>query len=290
VTGDEAQALVASDPERVEALYQSRLPEFQTPEQVRARHILFRGEGAVERAREARARLGSGEDFASLARELSDDLATREEGGDLGSFPRGRMLPALEEAAFALAEGEVSEPVQTERGVHLIRAEERSGGSVRSFEEVRFELARELIARDRAREAARRAAETLLERVRAGEGFDREAAALGLAVEATPQLAWNDPLPSELARYPGLRGALFALGGEARLLERVLASEDAFDVVWLEERREPSEEEVSDAALRLREQLEREARGRVLGRWYQRRRAELQRSGDIQVYPLYSTG
>jgi peptidyl-prolyl cis-trans isomerase D len=290
VTDDEAHALVVSDRERVEVLYQSRLPEFQTPEQVRARHILFQGEDAEERARGARARLDAGEEFAELARELSADLATREEGGDLGSFPRGRVLPELEEAAFALAAGEVSEPVATERGVHLVLVEEHRGGAERSFEEMQLELARELIAEDRAREAARAAAGDLLERVRAGEGFDDAARALGLAVEGTPRIAWNDPLPPQLARHPGLHGAVFALGEERRVLERILPSEGGFDVVWVEERLEPSQEEVSEEALRLQERLEQDARGRVLGRWYERRIGELQRSGGLELYPLYSTG
>jgi peptidyl-prolyl cis-trans isomerase D len=291
VTGDEARALADAEPERIEELYRLRLPEFRTPGQVRARHILFRGDGASERARAALTRLRAGESFEALARELSDDVATREEGGDLGFFPRGRgLLPELEETAFALGEGELSEPVETERGVHLVRVEERRGASERGFDEVRFELARELVHQDRAREAAREAARTFLERVREGAAYDETARALGLSVDATPLLGWSDPIPPELAGHPGLRGAVFRLTLEARFLDRVLTSGELFDVVWLAEREEAGQEEISDRALRLQEQMEREARGRVLGLWFQRRTRELQRSGGLELYPLYPSG
>jgi peptidyl-prolyl cis-trans isomerase D len=290
VSGDEARALADAEPERVAELYRERAQGYRVAEQVRARHILFQGDDAGERATAALARLRAGEDFEALARELSDDAATREEGGDLGFFPRGRMLPGLEAVAFELAEGELSEPVETDRGVHLVRVEEHREASERSLEEVRFELARELVASDRARRAAAEAAETFLERLQEGAAYDEEARLLGLEVDVTPLIGWSDPLPPELAGHPGLRGPAFGLRREARVLDRVLASGDGFDVVWLVDREEPSPEEISTQALQLQEQLEREARGRLLGLWYRRRSEELQRSGELEVYSLYPTG
>jgi parvulin-like peptidyl-prolyl isomerase len=290
VTGDEARALADAEPDRVAELYRERAQEYRIPEQVRARHMLFQGDDAGERAAAALARLRAGEDFEALALELSEDAATREEGGDLGFFPRGRMLPGLEAVAFELGEGELSEPVETDRGVHLVRVEERQEASERSLEEVRFELARELVESDRARDAAAEAAETFLERLQEGAAYDDEARLLGLQVDVTPLIGWRDPLPPELASHPGLRGAAFELRREARVLDRVLASGDSFDVVWLVDREEPSEDEIASQALQLQEQLEREARGRLLGLWYRRRSEELQRSGELEVFSLYPAG
>ncbi len=91
-------------------------------EQVRARHILLETEGE---AKEVLERLKGGEDFAALAKELSQDPATKEKGGDLGWFPRGLMVPEFDEVAFALQPGEVSDVVQTPYGFHIIKVEER---------------------------------------------------------------------------------------------------------------------------------------------------------------------
>jgi len=91
-------------------------------EQVHARHILV---DSGEQAEEILVQLKAGVDFTELAKERSQDLGSKENGGDLGFFPRGIMLLEFEEAAFALAPGEVSEVVQTTFGFHVIQVLER---------------------------------------------------------------------------------------------------------------------------------------------------------------------
>jgi parvulin-like peptidyl-prolyl isomerase len=91
-------------------------------EQVHVRHIMVATE---QEAQDLLALLAAGADFAALAREHSQDLATRDSGGDLGWFPRGVVAPELEQAAFALQAGEVSDPVRLGEGVHIILVEER---------------------------------------------------------------------------------------------------------------------------------------------------------------------
>ena len=102
-------------------------------------HILLAIEASDDRDAEVRAqanaiidRLKKGEDFAALARKNSSDVGSSEEGGDLGYFPRGRMVPAFEEAAFALRPGEVSAPVKTKFGYHIIKVEATAGDQVRA--------------------------------------------------------------------------------------------------------------------------------------------------------------
>lgn len=109
------------------SLYRTKLAEAiraEAPtvaEQVRARHILVATE---EEAKSINVRLAAGEDFAALAAELSQDASSKDDGGDLGWFPRGQMVEAFDEAVFALQPGEMS-TVETEFGFHVIRVDER---------------------------------------------------------------------------------------------------------------------------------------------------------------------
>lgn len=126
---------------KLQGLFASRVPTSE--EQVHARHILVKTE---EEAQTVLARLKGGEDFVSLAKELSTDESTKEEGGDLGWFPRGVMVPEFEEAAFALQPGETSGIVKTSFGYHIIRVEERD--SNRELEPYLLEQRRASALRD----------------------------------------------------------------------------------------------------------------------------------------------
>ncbi|MNM45073.1 Foldase protein PrsA 3 precursor [compost metagenome] len=114
----------------VRQLYEENRAQLQRPEQLRARHILLKIEtdedaAAVEkRIAELREKIRGGADFAEQAREHSQD-SSASVGGELGWFSRGDMQKPFEEAAFALQPGELSEPVRTVYGWHLIELEER---------------------------------------------------------------------------------------------------------------------------------------------------------------------
>ena len=119
--------------DEVHAFYLENAQEFTQPEEIRARHILIKLEsGAADEAREnarvllsgIRQKIVGGGDFATLAQQLSQGPSAAN-GGDLGYFSRGQMVAPFEEAAFALAPGEVSEIVETRFGLHLIKLEDR---------------------------------------------------------------------------------------------------------------------------------------------------------------------
>lgn len=116
-------------------------PKYQQKEIIRARHILVKTE---EEAKEILSRIKSGEDFSKLAMERSKDGKTREMGGDLGWFERGRAIKPFEEAAFSLKEGEVSDVVKTLYGYHIIKLENRKIDPPIELEKVRPEITKEI--------------------------------------------------------------------------------------------------------------------------------------------------
>ena len=122
-------------------IYDEKIANMTPEEEVHARHILVESE---EEAKEVKERLKKGEDFAALAKEKSKD--TNAEGGDLGFFTRGQMLKPFEDAAFALDIGELSDPVQTQFGWHIIKVEEKRDQELPSFEEVKEAILTQLVA------------------------------------------------------------------------------------------------------------------------------------------------
>jgi len=102
-------------------------------EQVWARHILVKDEATAKQVKE---RLDKGEDFAKIAKELSEDTGSKESGGDLGWFGTGKMVAEFETAAFKLMVGETSNPVKSQYGYHIIQA---LGHEVRPISESDFE-------------------------------------------------------------------------------------------------------------------------------------------------------
>ncbi len=96
--------------------------------------------GAQSRIEDIRKRVGAGEDFVELAKELSDDVGSKAEGGSTGFFARGAMAPEFEEAAFKLKVGELSAPVRTKFGWHIIKLREIKAGGLQPFEKVKAEV------------------------------------------------------------------------------------------------------------------------------------------------------
>lgn len=130
-------------------LYEEQKASFTSEERRKVSHILVTvdTEGgktaeqtALAKINQIRERLAKGEDFAKVAKEMSDDPVSAQNGGDLGFITKGAMEQNFADAAFALKQGELSEPVKTSFGYHLIRVTELSPAKVKPFEEVKDEL------------------------------------------------------------------------------------------------------------------------------------------------------
>jgi peptidyl-prolyl cis-trans isomerase C len=130
-------------------VYDDAIKKMGEEQEVHARHILFRVANAKDekasKAAEAKAkaaieRLKKGEDFAKVANELTEDPSGKKTGGDLGYFTKDQMVPQFAEAAFKLAKGQISEPVKTDFGWHVIKVEDKRKKPPPTFEKVKGQI------------------------------------------------------------------------------------------------------------------------------------------------------
>lgn len=123
--------------------YDARAEQYASQEQRLAQHILIEGDSDEARAKAEKAleRVKSGEDFAKVAKEMSDDTVSAEQGGELGMIQRGQLAGPFEDALFAMEEGEVTGPVKTDFGYHIIKLEEIKAPELPQFEAIRDQLA-----------------------------------------------------------------------------------------------------------------------------------------------------
>ncbi len=184
--------------DEVRQYYDANLSQYQTPGQVRASHILLRVEGdddeaAAARAAELAAEARAGADFAALAREHSQDEANADNGGDLGLFGRGRMVPEFENAAFALAEGEISDAVRSPFGYHVINVTEKQEEVTQPFAEVRGAIENTL-KRERSSARATALARAIAEEATTPEELERAASARGYELQESGFAGRGEPI------------------------------------------------------------------------------------------------
>ncbi len=143
---------VSVSPDEVKTFFDEHKDDYVQEESVRARHILIKlardasredDQKAKDRAKAVLARAKKGEDFAGLATQYSEG-PTKEQGGDLGYFGRGKMVKPFSDAAFQLKVGEISDLVRSEFGYHLIKVEDRKEAKRFSFEEAKDQVKTDL--------------------------------------------------------------------------------------------------------------------------------------------------
>ncbi|MBV8200835.1 MAG: peptidylprolyl isomerase [Acidobacteria bacterium] len=204
----------------LQAYYQAHQDEWKQDEQVRASHILLlvndkrNDEQARQQMEEIKKRLDNGEDFAAVARQVSEDPGSKANGGDLGFFARGRMVKEFENAAFSATPGRLIGPIKTPFGYHLLKVTGKRGAGVQPFTEVReqirsrlaYEKARQL-AEDKAKELARRLAADKPKSAAALQALAKDNA--GVTYTATGRFAQQEPVPG-LGLVQQFNAAFFA--------------------------------------------------------------------------------
>jgi len=245
---------------------------YQQPEKVKARHLLVKvaKDAPKEKKDEARAKiegykkqLDGGKDFAALAKEVSEDEGSKASGGDLGGFqPRQAWVPEFSAAAFALKPGEVSAPVESPFGFHLIKVEEKKPAESKPLDAVSGEIARKLWTRDRSQALAKAEAEKALAAAKGGKKLEEQypatkekmqfEASSAPEAKTTEEFSVNGDAIPMLPPMPELMKDVAAQKGEA-VLDKAYASGDGFLVAKVEGRTVPSEDSFAKELPKLRD-------------------------------------
>jgi peptidyl-prolyl cis-trans isomerase D len=290
--GEQVEAWAEENETALRALFNERAPGLATPERVRARHLLIRAASdaseeeiaeARTRTEAARARIESGEPFAAVAEELSEDAATATNGGDLGLIERGDDDPAIDDAAFSLEPGELSGIVRSDYGFHLITVEERQPAKPASWDEQRLVLARERAEAERAAQIASERAERLAAAVRDGASLEDAAREEGLTLERPPAIRRRPD-----GFVPGL-GAAKPLMTAAFALDPGTSSPEVYDVddrrvlIELLGRTVPDAAALAEAREAGRDQILAQKQNEVVERWLSDYRRQLEASGRLRI-------
>ncbi len=241
---DEAKPALVND-EAIRTSYQEHLSQYHTPEQRRTRHILLKvdesASAEVKAAKKASAeqilaQLRQGADFATLAKQHSED-SSKDRGGDLGFFRSGQMVAPFEQSAFALKKGEVSDVVTTPFGYHIIKLEEIRPAATRPMEEVVGSIRKELADKQGQIDAFKKASSTYEEIIRAGSlaKFSEQG---GVAIQHTEFFAQDNPPKTAMAADPALVQAAFALRkGE---LSSIVETATGYAILFADDTKEPA--------------------------------------------------
>jgi peptidyl-prolyl cis-trans isomerase D len=184
----------------IDTYWRDHKDEFTTPEEACASHILVKVKATPEDAvghsdaeakalaQAAIAQLKGGSDFAAVAKKVSEDEGTAAQGGDLGCFPRASMVPEFANAAFSLPIGQVSEPVKTSFGYHVIRVASRQEQRERALSEVK-EGIRARLSSERTQALAQSQVQSMSAAIAGGRSLEAAAKELGIAVQKSAPLA-----------------------------------------------------------------------------------------------------
>src|SRR5207247_6195711 len=191
--------------------------EYTVPESVKAQHMIFKTqektpeeiEKIKDKARQVLERAKKGEDFGSLAKQFSED-STAEAGGDLGDFGRGQMVPEFERVAFSLGVGAISDLVQTQFGIHIIKDTGKQGARERPFEELK-EAIRPIIETRKAEQRANDLGQQVAAELVNNKNLDAVGAKFGAEVKETPSMEQNEPIP-DLGNATDFTRRMFTMG------------------------------------------------------------------------------
>lgn len=275
-TPAERSAYEASHAKDLQAYYDANKAQFHQPERVRARHILIQVEksatqadkdAALAKAQKIRGELVAGKDFAAAAKEYSDDKGSKDKGGELGLNERGSWVKEFADAAFSLKPNEISQPVLSPFGYHLIQVEEKKPAEDKTLDQAKDEIAATLIKKDKASALAKAKADQALKGLTSGKALaelypapksDAQDALSRFMTAAAPQATETGEFGEgtdvpQLGQAPELSKAIFA-AKTPTALDRVFEVNQGYVVAQVTERTLPTEQAFEAEKDKLREQ------------------------------------
>jgi peptidyl-prolyl cis-trans isomerase D len=198
IDADKLRGKVTFTAQEVEAKYRENAQMYSTPEQIRASHILLKTEGKDEavvrkQAEALLAKVRSGADFAALAKQHSEDEASKDAGGDLDYFGRGRMVPEFDTAAWELSPGQISDLVKTTYGFHIIKVVDKRAATTRTLDQARPQI-EEQLRWEKAQIEAGRLAESVSGQIKNPADLDAVARAQSLSVADSGLFSREEPI------------------------------------------------------------------------------------------------
>jgi peptidyl-prolyl cis-trans isomerase D len=264
---EKARLKVTVTPNEIQRDYNDNLDRYHTPEQIKASHILLKTEGKSEAEVRTKAegilkQLKGGADFAALAKQVSEDDATKAKGGDLDYFTRGRMVPEFENAAFAMQPGQLSDLVKSQYGFHIIKLIDHKADVTRPLDEVRTEITDRLTQQKSNRLLADEASR-LATTVKSAADLQRGANEAGAMLETSELFTRDQPI-SGLGVAPQATDAAFRLNDTNEVAGPVDTPRGPV-FMTLVERKDPYVPELKEVETRVREDVIRN-RGTELSR------------------------
>ncbi|MFK8139271.1 MAG: SurA N-terminal domain-containing protein [Bdellovibrionales bacterium] len=205
------QSFLNSNSEKVKADYDKNISDFKVEEKVKARHILVKSEKGAEsqalaKANEIRTGLNL-ENFSAVAGKKSEDPGSAAKGGDLGFFKKGMMVKEFEQAAFSQKVGEISQPIKSNFGYHIILVDEKKAESTRPFDTVKDSIAEEML-RD---EKIASFDEDIKTKLKDKRALNKKLKSLGLKWQDVKDLRANTDTVAGLGNLPAVVDKVFAM-------------------------------------------------------------------------------
>lgn len=276
-TDAELDTYIAAHQKEVQDFYQRNGYRYHKPQRYQAKDILVKApegsdadadKAAKAKADQAYQALKGGKDFGAVAKEFSDDTATKDKGGEMGVFSPASMDKHLEEAVSKLQPGQYSEPVKTRFGYQIIEVEKVIPAENQSLDEVKKDIAGELIKTEAARALAQQKAAEALKAAQDGKALTDlypastktdDAFQFG-AASSKPEAQDSGPFPAgdfvpKIGPAADIAAAAFALDKPGQAAPKVFQESNAFYVVQLKTREKPNDADFAKDKEELRQAL-----------------------------------